>query len=105
MDSFSKLLSTRITKGPLMKQVEAGLVVEAANKILVALWGAQIDKMAKALSLKRGTLTFECANSIISQEISFKSRQILKQLRTDFGEQAVLKLKIVQKGIENEVEG
>jgi len=104
MQTLGNLLNKRMAKGPLLKQVEAGLVVEAANKILVKLWGAQIDKMAKALSLKRGTLTFECANSIISQEIRFKERSILKTLREKFGENAIQKVKITQKGVEKEVE-
>jgi len=93
-----------MAKKPLMKQIEAGLVVEAANKILIKLWGAQIDKMAKALSLKRGTLTFECANSVISQEIRFKERSIIKTLREKFGETSVQKVKITQKGVESAVE-
>lgn len=87
-----------------MARVQASLVVEFANEKLKEIWGNKVSTQAKAQSLKNGVLTLYCANSIIAQELNFKERSLIRLVNEKFGSNTIEKLKIVQKGVEKQLD-
>lgn len=61
-------------------------------------------EQARAVSLKRQIAKIICENSIIAQELNFKKNSMIDSANDKFGEGTVKKVKIVQKGIENQAE-
>ncbi len=100
MDSLKSLLGTTFHRHKVKKQAEAGLLVEFVNKLFVEFWGAVIKEKIKAVSFRSGNLKIRVANSILAQEVKFKTKVILTRIKEDFGDDFMVKLVIVQGGIE-----
>jgi hypothetical protein len=79
--------------------VQAALVVELVNQLIIELWGRKGAEQSKAVSFKGQTIKIKCENQIIAQEIGFKKRRILDAVNARFSVGAK-KINIVQCPVE-----
>ena len=75
MDHISILLEKALNKRGLLKHAQASLAVTQAQK-----WLEEHISDASAISLKEGTLTVACVNSIAAQECHEASSDLKKYL-------------------------
>lgn len=92
------------TKSVLARQINAGLIVEFVNEQIKELWGKIGKDNAKAVSLKDKIVKINCAHSVMAQELQFKKQRIVDIVNEKFGSGTVIRVTIVQKGIEKEEE-
>jgi predicted nucleic acid-binding Zn ribbon protein len=95
--SFKK----RIT---LTTQVQAGLVVEFINNLILEFWGKKGKEQAKATVFKNKIVTIITKNSLMAQEIKFKQNKILLTVNEHFGYKTINQLRIVAGGIDKKEE-
>jgi len=102
MDSIANLLSSKFTKKTsFARQVQASLIIEFANELVKELFGKKGSEQLKVVSLKNKVITIYCTNPIIAQEIKFKQNKLINAINDKYGDNLSNRLKIVQKGIEN----
>jgi hypothetical protein len=92
------------SKSVLARQINAGLVVEFVNEQIKTLWGKIGKDYAKAISLKDKILKINCGHSVMAQELTFKKQRIVDLVNEKFGSGTIIRITIVQKGIEKEKE-
>ena len=76
-------------KGPLKKQVDASLAVEAAEAVIKDMFEPDLAIHAKPLFLKNRTLTVTCSSSIMAQEIRLKQSEIVDKINKKLGKKEV----------------
>ncbi|MFH1286469.1 MAG: DUF721 domain-containing protein [Candidatus Magasanikbacteria bacterium] len=76
-------------KGPLKKQVEASLAVDAAQEVIESMFDAELAIHAKPLFLKNRTLTVTCSSSAMAQEIRLKQSEIVEKINEKIGKNEV----------------
>lgn len=87
--SISDTLKNRMNQqNPLKKQIDAALVVEAAAKVMVKVFG-DLSSQLKPLYLKNRTLTVSCGNSTLAQEIRLNQAKIVEQINKEIGRNEV----------------
>jgi hypothetical protein len=85
ISSLSDILNKNIQKkSGLAKQVQAVLICEEFEKIILDLWGDKIKNLTKALYFKDSTLTIASLSSTIAQEIKLHENKILNLLNKKF---------------------
>ena len=95
MDSLGDILSKQHKNSPLMKSIQAGLVVEFADALFKEQWGAAIAVEAKAVSLKNQVLTVACMNAALASEVRLKQNWLRQQINKEFGKETVTSFKIM----------
>ncbi len=70
---------------PLNSQIEAALIVEYTEAILLEVLGPIQGKLAKPLFLKNKTLTITCSNSAVAQEIRLHQGDIVSRVNQKLG--------------------
>lgn len=73
---------------PIKKQIQAALLVEAAEAVFQELFGAE-KPQAKALFLKNRTLTVSCASGAVAQEIRLRQAEIVAKINAKIGAKEV----------------
>lgn len=101
MDTLGKLLGSKMGKSVLARQINAGLIIEYANELIVQHWGKFGKEKAEAISLKNHTLTVHVQVPIMAQEFKFKQNKFIHSINTKFGQVSVKRIKIVIKGLES----
>ncbi|MFH1286694.1 MAG: DUF721 domain-containing protein [Candidatus Magasanikbacteria bacterium] len=76
-------------KGPLKKQVEASLAVDAAKEVIESMFDPELAIHAKPLFLKNRTLTVTCSSSAMAQEIRLKQSEIVEKINEKIGKNEV----------------
>lgn len=71
------------------KQAEAGLAIEASEKIFADLFGDDKAVHAKPLFLKNRTLTVTCSSSVMAQEIRLNQKKIVDAINKELGKKEV----------------
>lgn len=92
MSSFTPIgqtLDSSRDKSALQKQGEAGLVIEAAEKVFAELFGEEKSLHAKPLFLKNRTLTVTCSSSAMAQEIRLNQAKIVEAINNAMGKNEV----------------
>jgi|GEM_PF-5903039 hypothetical protein len=77
MNSFGDILSKNSFNSPVMKTVQATVVVEVGNEALVHFFGKPILEYAQIGYIKNNTLAIACLSSMAAQEIRMKEKEIL----------------------------
>ncbi len=98
MQNLKKILETK--SGGMMKSVAAAVVVDFSDQILINELGADNVGRIKTQSINNGVLTIYVDGSVLAQEVKFYESELLEQINNKFGENTVIKLKIVQKQVE-----
>ncbi len=98
MQNLKKILETK--SGGMMKSVAAAVVVDFADRILLSELGADNAGRIKTQSIKNKVLMIYVESSVLAQEVKFCETELLEQINNKFGENTVIKLKIVQKQVE-----
>lgn len=93
MQSLSSLIKSKQNLSPVWKGVEASLIVEKANEILVSILGEQSISQAQAVYFKNKVLTLACLSSVVSQEVRLHEQQIKDKINTTFRSNTVEKLR------------
>lgn len=91
--SLSDILSEHFKNSPLKNNIEASLVVEAANSIIAELLGKDAIKYAQVVYVKNQILTIACLSSVIAQEIKLNEQTILAKIKEKVGGPAILKIR------------
>ena len=93
MKSLSDLLSQKMDQSSTWKAVNASLIVEAANQLLLELFGPEGCKLAQAMFFKNRTLTFACLSSAMAQELRLNEKKIVAHLNQKLGQNHVIKIR------------
>jgi len=93
MQSLSSLIKSKQNLSPVWKGVEASLIVEKANEILISILGEQAINQAQAVYFKNKILTLACLSSVASQEVRLYEQQIRDKINDIFGPNTVEKLR------------
>mgnify|MGYP001591167779 CR=1 FL=1 len=75
------------------KHVEATVVVEKTNDVLVELFGAESRRFAQAVYFKDRTISITCLSSVMAQEIRLNEKKILPTINNKLGGQTVEKIR------------
>lgn len=90
---LKNLLSNRMKRAGISRQVLAAQAVEKFNKILAEIFGPGILKKARAIYLRNKVLTVSCLSSVLIQEIYLKRNKIIRELNHQLGGEVVETLK------------
>ena len=93
--NISDILSKRINKPGLAKQITAALVCEEFDKLIFSTWGDKIKDMAQTMYLKDNILTVACLSSTIAQELKLREGELIKQINDKFGHDVVERLRLL----------
>ncbi len=94
-DSIKNLLQQTVNKAGISQQVDAAVVCDAFNRIIVELLGQEIAKKAKALYVKNRTLSIAVLSSAVGQEIKLHEREIMEKLAKKIGPDKVERLRFL----------
>jgi hypothetical protein len=85
ISSLSSILEKNLQqKSGLAKQIQATLICEEFEKIILNIWGDKIKNLTKALYFKNNTLTIASLSSTVAQEIKLNENKILEKLNKKF---------------------
>ncbi len=93
MQSLGNLLRLKTEQSPLLRSVNAAMIVEIANQILPELIGVKAAENAQVVFFKDRTLTLACLSSVIAQEIKLYEEQYIALLNKKCGQNIVDKIK------------
>lgn len=82
MKSFGDILKSGSLSSPLMRGLQATMVIENAQKTLIEEFGDEITKFASPAFFKNGTLTIAFLSSAASQELKLREKQFIDKLNT-----------------------
>jgi len=80
MQNLAEIFKKHKNTSPLWRGVNASLIVEEANKILIELFGKEALKYANAVYCKNNILTFACLSSTFAQEIKLNKNLIILKI-------------------------
>lgn len=105
MQGISGILNSSFKKRTILcQQVQAGMIVEYANELILEYWGKKGKEQAKAQFLKNKFLTILTANPAIAQEIKFKKDKIMETINDKFKTRVINQLKIIAGGLDKNEE-
>lgn len=90
---LKNILSHHIKRSGIGRQVLAAQAVEIFNQIIAEMFGENILKKARAISLRNKVLTVSCLSSVLVQEIYLKRNKIIRELNKRLGQEIIEKIK------------
>jgi len=99
MDSLKNLLNY-YHNNKLKNQVEAGLIIEFVNGAIKEIWGEKVQSKIKAVSFVNGNLKIRVMNSLLAQEVKFKTKRINDLVNQKFSVK-LRQIQVVQNLVEN----
>ena len=84
--------SSLLTKHGLKKQIEAAVVVEEAQKVLLQVCGEAVAQSVRAQSVRDGVLMCITKSAPAASEVRGRTGEILQQLTKTLGETVVQKI-------------
>lgn len=93
MDTIGKILGNKGVNSPLLRGALAALSVEAANDVLLEMFGERSVNSARALYVKKQILSIACLSSIMAQEIRLREKQIISGINKRLGRTTVEKIR------------
>ena len=93
MQSLFKILEQRSSANPILRGVNAAMIVEVANKVLVEMFGKSITDTAQAVFLRQETLTIACLSSTAAQEIRFHEIELVDRVHKETVTKVVKKVR------------
>ena len=80
-------------QAPGWKHVEASLVVEKTNDVLLEFFGVESKRFAQAVYFKERTISITCLSSVMAQEIKLNEKKIITAINNKLGGQTVEKVR------------
>ena len=93
MLSLKNILQKNSSHSPLIKGVQAAMIIEATNSLIGEFWGEAGTRYARALYVKNKILTIACLSSSMAQEIKLREAELIKRLNQSVGLQIVEKVR------------
>jgi hypothetical protein len=91
--ALGKILEQKSSANPMLRGVNAAMIVEIANKALVEILGKGITDTAQAVFLRQETLTIACLSSTAAQEIKLHEAELLEKIQKETISQLVKKVR------------
>ena len=92
---LKNLLRKTLIKNKISSQVEAALVLEEFNKIVIGVWGPKVISDAKALYVKDKILTLAVISAALATEIKLNKKNIIDSLNDVFDKEVIKDLRIL----------
>lgn len=83
LQALSKILEQKSSANPMLRGVNAAMVVEVANKALVDIFGKSITDTAQAVFLRQEILTIACLSSTAAQEIRLHEAELVDRIHQE----------------------
>ena len=96
--SLKGLLSKSIKKAGLDAQITGQLVIDKANKILLARWGDKKMSFVEFISFKEGRLKVEISSPVAMQTLSAERTVFINALNHELGKKVVIEIVMRRKG-------
>lgn len=93
METIGKILGNKGVNSPVLRGALAAMAVEAANDVLLEIFGEQNSNSARALYLKKQIMAIACLSSIMAQEIRLREKFIISEINKRLGRPTVLKIR------------
>ncbi len=95
-NSLGSLLSQRAGGSPVLRSVEASMVVEKANQALVIMFGPEIEEFVRVSHFKNSVLTIACLSSVSASEMKLREPEIVAAVNKAVGKSVVTRLRCAQ---------
>src|SRR5262245_29639819 len=92
---LSKILEQKSSSNPMLRGVNAAMIVEVANKALADIFGQSIVDTAQAVFLRQETLTIACLSSTAAQEIKLHEAELVDRIHKETISQVVKKVRYI----------
>jgi len=92
---LKNLLRKTLIKNKISSQVEAALVLEEFNKIVIGVWGAKVISDAKALYVKDKILTIAVISPALATEIKLNKNNIIDSINETFGQLVIKDIRVL----------
>jgi hypothetical protein len=92
---ISKILPHSIKNSGFFKQIETAQVIDAFNRLKDDILPGHISPKVKAVYIKNKTLYAASLSSIITQELTFKESDIIKEINGSFGREVITKIRFM----------
>ena len=93
MDSIGNIIGKRLNQHKLGESARASQIIVGANRFLHRRLECEEDEV-RAFRLKDGVLYVGTVGSVWSQEVFHRQAELMKEIRREHGEKAVLKIVI-----------
>lgn len=79
-----------------MRQVKAAMVLERVKAFFIKEFGDYILNKARPMYVKDRILNIACISSVLSQEIKYREKKIIKLINEEFGNRTIEKIRFIQ---------
>ncbi|MDD4476828.1 MAG: DciA family protein [Patescibacteria group bacterium] len=93
MDSLFEILKAKSAASPMIRSVNAAMIVEKANDSLREFFSDDIKKYARAIYCKDCVLAIACLSSVVAQEIKLNELMIVALINKKISPEKVKKIK------------
>jgi hypothetical protein len=93
--ALGDILNKKYGSSLLAKQVTAALVCEEFDRLLVRVFGAQMENLGKAMYLKDKVLTIACLSPVVAGEIKMREKILIEKINEVFGGEHVVGLRLL----------
>ena len=94
MKSLGEILKKQMNQQiPGWKHVEASMVVEKTNEVLLEFFGVESKRFAQAVYFKERTISITCLSSVMAQEIRLNEKKIITAINNKLGGQTLEKIR------------
>lgn len=92
MQDLKSLLNRQKSVSRFVPKIEASMVLEKYNEIILEEFGPMGKKRARALYLKGDCLCVAVLSSVMSQELKLREERIIDKLNQELGEDLITKV-------------
>ena len=93
MDKIGDLIGYKKGRSALMKSVQAAMIVEFFNQLIMETWGQAIGNQAQAKYLRNKVMAVLCQSSVLAHEIRLHERKFISEINKKFGPDTVNKIR------------
>jgi hypothetical protein len=93
--TLGKILEQKSSANPMLRGVNAAMIVEIANKALTEIFGKGIVDTAQAVFLRQETLTIACLSSTAAQEIKLHEAELVDRIHKETVSPVVKKVRYI----------
>lgn len=80
-NALSSVMRGKITVSPLLRGAVSALQLEAANQVLLEMFGEAISSNAQAVYVKQDTVTVACMHAPMAQELKLREQEFVQRLK------------------------
>ena len=80
-NAFGSVIQNKIAASPLLRGALSSLQIEAANEVLIDMFGPNIAEGAQAMYIKENAVTVACMHAPIAQELKLREKEFVERLK------------------------